>query len=133
LADLEHARRLARGGAETAGELGEVVGGMQLRDRVAPAVAVDEVVPVGNQVAQRTAVVTEGHAAIHAAGALVTQLGDRPGEQELAVVVRALERVPLGDAVSLDLDEAPELAHRKPRSAAVRRLSRRPRPGNARR
>ncbi len=35
LADLEHARRLARSGAQAAGELGEVVGRVQLDDRVA--------------------------------------------------------------------------------------------------
>ena len=43
-----------------------------------PAVAVDEVVPVGDQVAQRAAVVAEGHAAFHAAGALVAQLALGP-------------------------------------------------------
>ena len=41
-----HLRGLARRGTEAAGELGEVVGVVQLTDRVLPAVAVDEVVPV---------------------------------------------------------------------------------------
>ena len=48
------------------------------------AVAVDEVVPVRDQVAQRAAVVAEGHPAVHAAGALLAQLRLRPREQELA-------------------------------------------------
>ena len=99
------------------------------------AVAVDEVVPVGDQVAERAAVVAEGHAAVHAAGALLAQLRHRPREQELAVVVRALARVPLGDAVALDLQEAAELAHQAPVSPtassgalASRRRSRQPAP-----
>ncbi len=114
LADLEHARRLARRRAQAAGELGEVVGRVQLRDRVREAVAVDEVVPVGDQVAERAAVVAERHAAVHAARALLAQLRDRAREQELAVVVDALGRVALGDAVPLDLQEAAELAHQPP-------------------
>src|SRR5205823_10095321 len=55
LLDLEHARRLARRGAQPAGELRKVVRAVQLLDRVAPAVAVDEVVPVGNEIAERAA------------------------------------------------------------------------------
>src|SRR5207247_957271 len=80
---------------------------------------------VRNQVAQRTAVVAEGDAAVHAASALLAQLLGRPCEQELAVVVRALERVPVGDAVALDLQKGPELAHQAPVSptASSRRES----------
>jgi len=111
LADLQHARRLARRGAEAPGEVGEVVGGVQLRDRLAPAVAVDEVVPVGDQVAQRAAVVTEGHAAVHAAGALLAQLRLGAHHHELAVVARALVRIAVGHAATLDLQEAAKLAH----------------------
>ena len=106
LADLEHARRFARRGAEPAGELGEVVGRVQLGDRGRPALAVDEVVPIGDQVAERAAVVAEGHAAVHAARALLAQLLVGRAMQELAVVVRALDRVPVGDPVALDLQEA---------------------------
>ena len=54
------------------------------------AVAVDEVVPVGDEVPERAAVVAEGDAAVHAARALVAQLGDGALHQELAVVVSAL-------------------------------------------
>src|ERR1035438_4454482 len=74
----------------------------------------DEVIPVGNQVPQRTAVVAERHPAVHATGALLAQLLHRPREQELAVVARPLHRVPLGKVVTLDLQEAPELAHQAP-------------------
>ena len=70
LADAEHARRLARRRAQATGELGEVVGGVEPLDRVAPVVAVDEVVPVGDEVAERAAVVAERDAAVHAAPGL---------------------------------------------------------------
>ena len=77
LVDPEHARRLARRRAQAAGELGEVVGGVQAVDRVLPVVAVDEVVPVGDQVAERAAVVAERDAAVHAAPGLTLQLVER--------------------------------------------------------
>src|SRR5207248_3230363 len=62
LVDLEHARGLTWRRTEAAGEFGEVVRAMQLDDRLLPAVAVDEVVPVRDEVAERTAVVAERHA-----------------------------------------------------------------------
>ena len=96
LLDLEHARRLARRRAEPAGELGEVVRAVQLVDRLAPAVAIDEVVPVGDQVPERAAAVAERHAALHAAGRLLAQLGQRQRADELAHVADALARVALG-------------------------------------
>ena len=74
LVDAEHARGLARRRAEPAGELREVVGRVQPLDRVAPVVAVDEVVPVGDEVAERAAVVAERDAAVHAAPGLLLQL-----------------------------------------------------------
>ena len=116
LADLEHARRLARRRAQPAGELGEVVGGVQLRDRVAEAVAVDEVVPVGDEVPERAAVVAEGDPAVHAAGALVAQLCHGPLHLELAIVASALGGVPVRDSLAVDLEEAAELAHQAPAS-----------------
>ena len=114
LADLQHARRLARRRAQPAGELGEVVRRVQLADRILEAAVVDEVVPVGDQVAQRTAVVAEGHAAVHAARTLLAQLGLGARELELLVVVHAFGRIPLGDVTALDLQEAAELAHQRP-------------------
>ena len=68
--DAEHARGLARGGADAAGELGKIVGGVQHADGFAPVAAVNQIIPIGNDVVQRAAGVAEGHAAIHAACAL---------------------------------------------------------------
>ena len=83
---------LARRRAQAAGELGEVVRRVQLADRVLPAVAVDEVVPVGDQVAQRAAVVAERHAALHAARALRGQLLVGALDEELLVGALAAMR-----------------------------------------
>ena len=99
LADLQHARRLARRGAQLAGELREVVGRVQLDDRLAPAVAVDEVVPVRDQVARagsrcgRTARRTP-------CSARPARAGPRPGSVSTNSLksVRALARVALGRA-----------------------------------
>ncbi len=71
--DAQHAGRLARRRAQPAGELREVVGGVQPLDGVVPAVPVDQVVPLRDQVAQRTTVVAERDPAVHAAGRLVLQ------------------------------------------------------------
>src|SRR5262249_44685305 len=71
LVDLEHARRLARRRAEAARELRKVVRAVELRDRVLPPVAVDEIVPARDQVLERAARLTEGHAALHATPRLV--------------------------------------------------------------
>src|SRR6516225_5410739 len=127
LSDLEHARGLARRGTQAPCELGEVVGRMELGDRVAPAVAIYEVVPVGDQVPQRAPVVTERHAAVHAASPLLAQVGNRPREQELAVVAGALGRVALGNAVALDTKKAPQLAHQAGTATCCSARSRRTR------
>src|SRR5207302_4092330 len=69
--DRQNAGRLAGRGADAAGELGEVVGVVEAGDGALPVVLVDEVVPFGDEVAQGAAVVAEGNAAVHAAGALL--------------------------------------------------------------
>ena len=111
LVDLEHARRLARGGAEAAGELGEVVRPVQLLDRLVEAVAVDEVVPVGDEVSERAAVVAERDAALHATCALLPELDERQRAHELAVVADALGRVAFGRLRPRSLQEGAQLAH----------------------
>ena len=112
--DLEHASRLAGRGAEPAGELGEVVRPVQLLDRLLPTVAVDEVVPVGDEVAERTAVVAERDAAFHAAGRLLTQLDERQRADELAEVADALRGGRSGASPRPDLMKAPILPITRP-------------------
>ena len=120
LANLQHAGGLARCRAQTARELREVVGRVQLGDGVAPAVTVDEVVPVGDQVAERAAVVAEGHTALHAASPLAAQLGHRRREQELVVVADALAGVALRYAPPLPLQKSTQLTHGRASSPGER-------------
>src|SRR5947208_3674158 len=109
--EFGHAGGLAGRRPQAAGELGEVVGRVQLRDRVLEAVAVDEVVPVWDQVPERAPVVAEGDAAVHAAGALIAQLLGWARHEELLVVARTLERIAIGNPATLYVQEGSELAH----------------------
>ena len=111
LVDLEHAGRLARRGTEPAGELGEVVRSVELLEGFLPTVAIDEVVPVRDEVPDRTAVMTERDAALHAAGGLLAQLDERQRADELAEVADALGRRPLGRLDAVQVEEGADLAH----------------------
>jgi len=84
---------------------------VELLDRLLPVAAVDEVVPVGDEVAERTALVAEGNAAVHAAAALAPQLVVGLGVEVLLVVAHPLLGVALVEAHTVDLDEAAQLAH----------------------
>ena len=109
--DPEHARALARRRAQAAGELREVVGGVQAVDRVPPVIAVDEVVPVRDDVAERAALVAERDAAVHAPSRLLLQLVAREGEVDLLPVAQALVDRSGRPLLALDLEEAGDLAH----------------------
>ena len=111
LVDLEHTGRLARRRAEPARELGEVVRAVQLLARLRPAVAVDEVVPVRDQVPERAAVLAERHAALHAAGGLRAQLGERQRADELAHVADAFRGRARGASARPRLEEGADLSH----------------------
>ena len=109
--DAEHARRLARRRAQPAGELGEVVRGVQPVDGVAPVVAVDEVVPVGDQVAERAAVVAERDAAVHAAPGLGLRRGRREVLVDLLPVAQPHRHRPPRRQLAIPLQEAGRLTH----------------------
>src|SRR4030095_9378847 len=107
----EDAGLLARRGTDATGELGEVVRRVQALDRLAPAPAVHEVVPVGDDVPERTALVTEGDAAIHTARALRAQRLLGGHFLELAPVLEArLDRL-LVNLLALKLEESGDLSH----------------------
>ena len=72
--DSQHASGFARRGTDAAGEFGEVIRGVQHPDGFAPVAAVDQIVPIGNDIGERASRVAEWHAAIHAAGALRADL-----------------------------------------------------------
>src|SRR5438309_5504379 len=109
--DPEDARPLAGRRAEPARPFREVVGRVQALDRVAPVVAVDEVVPVGDDVAERAALVAEGDAAVHA---------PRPLRPHLSLGERKIDLPPVADplldraarrSLAPDLEEARDLTH----------------------
>ncbi len=98
--DAQHAGAFARRGADAAGELGEIIGLVQAFQRLVPEAAIDQVVPFGDQVVDRAAGghaaeqgagVAKGNAAIHAAGALLAQLGLVQMKMELVPVADALQ------------------------------------------
>jgi hypothetical protein len=84
---------------------------MEAFNRLAPLASVGKVIPVGNQVSKRTAVVTKGNSAVHAPACLALQV-------ELGKRLRYLFPVPqtnrdratLGK-LSLVLDESTDISH----------------------
>src|SRR5690606_11407777 len=69
IVDVQCTGRLAGRRADAAGEFREVVGRMQILDRLEPLAVVNEIVPVRNDVVDRAAAGAEGNAAVHAARA----------------------------------------------------------------
>jgi hypothetical protein len=109
--DGEDARGLARGRAEHPSELREVVGLVQAVYGLLPVLAVDEVVPVGDQVAQGAARVAERHAAVHAARGLAPQLLVGHRLVDVSVVPDALLYRPLRRRLASDLEESFGISH----------------------
>jgi hypothetical protein len=109
--DVERARLFAGRRAYPPSELREIVGRMQHVERLAPLVPVHEIVPVRDDVVDRTSGLAERDAAIHAAGALQRSIRVGQRKDELAIVVhprrRGLHR--LLDA--LQFEKAGDLAH----------------------
>ena len=115
---------IARRGAEAPGELREVVRAMQLPDRLVPAVAIDEVVPVRDEISQRAAVMAERHAALHATRALLAQLDEGQRTDELEVVADPLRGRPLRRLGTRELLEAADFAHQAASSDSDSRVKR---------
>jgi hypothetical protein len=88
--DAQYASRLAGRGANPAGELWEVIRGVQPLQRFLPLIAIYEVVPVGDDVPQRAPRVAERYAAIHATGALRAQLFIGQDREELTKMLETL-------------------------------------------
>ena len=117
--DAEHARPLARSGTETAGELRKIVRRVQTLAGRVPPIAIDEVVPVGNQIAERAPLMTEWHAAIHAARGLIGERGLGIGKIDLTPVVNPFGDRPRRRLLPRDFNETRDLTHvpwpRRPR------------------
>ena len=104
---------LAGGGTDAPGELWEVVGRVEGDEGLVPLVAVDEVVPVGNDVSEGATGegVAHGDGAVHAPAGLLARLGVVPVEEELLPVLDALGDGPLGERHPCIVYEACGLSH----------------------
>ncbi len=117
--DVQGAGFLAGRRADAAGELREVVGGMQHLAGTLPLAAIHQVVPVGNQVIDRATLVAEGYAAIHAARTLGGQRLITQGNDEFLEVLDALFHRCIATILARELHEARRLAHYLPPTAAA--------------
>ncbi len=123
--EVQRAGLLAGRGADAAGEFREVVGRMQVADRLFPVAAVDEVVPVGDLVVDRTPgrPVAVGNAAIHAARRLLLDLLVRHRDGEFTEMADAVGcRLILHD-LPVDLQKTCNLAHRIVLLSSVSRIA----------
>ena len=109
--DAEHAGAFARRRTQSSRELREVVRRVEPVDGGLPAIAVDEIVPVGNQVAQWTPLVAERDAAVHAARRLILEARLRVGQIGFVPVVDALADGAHRRLLARDLDEPGDLTH----------------------
>ena len=114
LVDGQSAGCFARSGADAPSEFGEVVGGREGCQGTLPLASVYQVVPIRYQVAQRAATVTERHATVHAARALVARLLLGPVLVELAEMLDTLWHGAPAWQLATELLEACDLTHRIP-------------------
>ncbi len=115
LVDAEHARALARRRAQPPGELREVVGGVQPLDRITPTIRAHQVVPLGNEIAEWTAVVAERDTAVHAPCRLIAQHVVGEVLVDLFPVEEAQrDRPPLRGFALCVLEEALGIRHSRP-------------------
>jgi hypothetical protein len=109
--EVERAGRLARRGADAAGEFREIVGGVELVDRCAPMIAGDEIVPVGDEVIDRAAVVAKRNAAIHAALRLATDRRRLQWDEEFIPLLQPFLDRQIGPVLALDFEKACRVHH----------------------
>src|SRR5438876_696446 len=109
--DVERARRFTGRGTDAARELREVVGRVQHLERRPPLIAVDEVVPVRDQIVDRAALVAERDTAIHAARRLLAVLGIGQRLDELLPAAAAGFRLVVTPVLALDLEKAGRPTH----------------------
>ena len=126
--EVQRAGFLAGRRADAAGEFREIVGRVQVADRVVPVAIVDEVVPVRDLVVDRAAgrAMAERHAAIHAARGLFLDLLVRHRQREFAEMPDAVGRRLVLVHLPVDLEKTCYLAHISTlvfASAALRRAA----------
>ncbi len=82
---------------------------------------IDEVVPVGDLIVDRAAVVTIGDAAIHAARGLIPGRLFRERDHEFLIIANAVGGRRIAPVAPVDFKEARDLAHINPNHAPARR------------
>src|SRR5580693_1779640 len=116
--DSQDAGGFARRGTNTTGEFRKIVGGMQHTDSFAPAVAIDQIVPIRNHVVQWAAGMAERNAAIHAARALRANLVLGKFLIDLEPVVHAFDDRTARRSFSRVFQETGCFTHAPPRDVA---------------
>jgi hypothetical protein len=114
LIDAQHASRFAWRGTNPPGEFRKIIGGVQLPNGIFPAAAINQIVPVGDDVIDRTSCVTERDAAIHTARALVAQLRLRKILIDFEPIVHAFCDWPARGEFTAVFHEAGGLTHAAP-------------------
>src|SRR5438309_659518 len=112
--DVQRAAGLARRRADAAGEFRKIVGRVQRDERLLPLLAIDQIVPVRDQIVDRAALVAERDAAIHAARGLGAQGRFRKRFRELLPALFARRGLLIAAIGALDLEKPGRLAHRFP-------------------
>src|SRR5260370_37429670 len=92
--------------SQPAGEFRELVGRMQVDARGLPVAAIDKVVPVRDLVVHRTAVVTIGNAAVHAARRLAAGRFLRQRDDEFAEMANPVGGRRVAPVLTIDLEKA---------------------------
>src|SRR4051812_23183060 len=123
--DAEDTRRFTWRRAQPPRELGKVVGRVQPIDRLTPVLAIDEVVPVGDQVAERTTVVAERDAAVHASAGLRLDLVEREVVVDLFPIEQAHWHVAPRRHLPSPLQKPSDLTHARPPSLGRESVARR--------
>ena len=111
--EVQRAGLFAGRRADAAGELGEVVGRMQVARGLLPVAGIDEVVPVRNLVMHRAAgrAMAIGYAAVHAARGLACHLLLGQGQGEFPEVPDTVGRRLVLLVLPVDLEKACDLTH----------------------
>jgi hypothetical protein len=116
LIDSDNTCCLTWGRAKPSGELREIIGRVQLIDRITPTIPENKIVPIRNQIAERTAVVAERNTAIHAPACLFTNLGDRKILVDLTPITKPDWNLTPARKLTLMLEKSCYITHDVPLS-----------------
>src|SRR3984893_5287076 len=119
LIDAQYASRFAGGGTNAAGKLREIIGGGQYAERFFPVIAINEVIPVRNDIGDGTPGVAKRNAAIHAARGLHAHFLFRKRLVNLEIIVDAFfNRAPSPHLAGVFLKPG-DFTHRAPARALI--------------